>query len=333
LNRHVVHRRRFVGVLGAATAAAAVGLPTRRLRAAEAPLRIGFQKYGSLTLLKARATLEPRLAARGVDVRWVEFPAGPQMLEAMNVGAIDLAGVGEAPPIFAQAAATDFVYIANQPAAPRAEAIVVPDGSKLQAVVELKGRRLALTKGSNVHYLVLKAFERAGVAYRDVDVVFLPPADARAAFERGAVDAWAIWDPYFAAAQRQVGARVLVDATGLASNHQFFLATRRYADAHPAVIAATVDELASLDAWARGHPAEVGRLLAPQLGLDAAIVELAASRFAYGVRPISAAVAAEQQKIADAFRELNLIPAPIRVADALPSDLLAKALQVSRADD
>ena len=329
MSLHSPSRRRTLAALSAG--ALTSSLPALA-SAASAPLRIGFQKYGTLTILKARGTLEKRLAATGVEVRWAEFPAGPQMLEAMNVGSIDFGTVGEAPPIFAQAASTDFVYIANQPAAPQAEAIVVPPGSKLSSASELKGKRLALNKGSNVHYLVLKALERAQVAYRDVDVVFLVPADARAAFERGAVDAWAIWDPFLAAAQRQLGARVLVDATGLASNHQFFLATRRYADANPATIAAVVDELVQLDAWADKHLNDVARLLAPQIGLDVPIVELAAGRFAYGVRPISAAVASEQQKIADAFQALKLIPSPIRVADALPSGSLASALQISQAN-
>jgi sulfonate transport system substrate-binding protein len=147
-------------------------------------LRIGYQKYGTLTLLKARGDLEKRLAPQGVDVRWTEFPAGPQLLEGLNVGSIDFGTVGEAPPIFAQAAGADIVYLANQPPAPAAEAIVVPKGSAVKTVADLKGKRIALNKGSNVHYLLVKVLEHAGLKYGDVQTVFLPPADARAAFER-----------------------------------------------------------------------------------------------------------------------------------------------------
>jgi len=148
--------------------------------------------------------------------------------------------------------------------------------------------------------------------------VFLPPADARAAFERGAVDAWVIWDPFLAAAEKQLGARVLADGKGLVSNHQFYLASRGYAQKKPEVVRAIVDELARLDRWAEKSPKEVAQLLAPQIGLDVAVAEISAQRFAYGIQPISAPVAAEQQKIADAFAELKLIPKPIRIADALP---------------
>jgi sulfonate transport system substrate-binding protein len=284
-------------------------------------LRIGFQKYGTLTLLKARGDLEKRLAPQGITVKWAEFPAGPQLLEGLNVGSIDFGTVGEAPPIFAQAAGADLVYVANQPPAPAAEALIVPKGSTLRSVAELKGKKIALNKGSNVHFLLVKLLEKSGLKYSDVQTVFLPPADARAAFERGAVDAWVIWDPFLAAAEQQIGARVLADGRGVVANHQFYLAARPYADKHPEVIQAIVEELAKLDRWADGKPKEVAQLLAPQIGLDLSITELAASRFAYGIKPISQAVAADQQKIADVFFDLKLIPKTIRIADALPRQL------------
>jgi sulfonate transport system substrate-binding protein len=182
---------------------------------------------------------------------------------------------------------------------------------------------VALNKGSNVHYLLVKALEQAGVPYAAIQPVFLAPADARAAFEKGAVDAWVIWDPFFAAAEKQLGARILADGKGLVSNHQFYLATRSYAEKRPQVIQAIVDELARLDAWAEKNDKEVAAVLSPQIGLSAEITEVAASRFAYGIRPISPAVAAEQQKIADAFFELKLIPKAIRVSDALPGKAVA----------
>lgn len=280
-------------------------------------LRIGFQKYGTLTLLKARGDLEKRLAPLGVEVKWTEFPAGPQLLEGLNVGSIDFGTVGEAPPIFAQAAGADLVYVAHQPPAPAAEAIVVHADSPIRSVAELKGRKVALNKGSNVHYLLVKALEKAGVAYADLQVAYLPPADARAAFERRSVDAWVIWDPFLAAAQQQLGVRVLTDGKGLVANTQFYLAARPYAEQQPKVVQAIIDELAKLDAWAAQHPKEVAEVLSPQVGLDVATTRRATDRFAYGIQPISPTVIAEQQKIADAFHQLKLIPKPIRVADAL----------------
>ncbi|WP_226936459.1 sulfonate ABC transporter substrate-binding protein [Janthinobacterium sp. GW458P] len=280
-------------------------------------VRIGYQKYGTLTLLKGRGTLEKRLAEQGVGVKWTEFPAGPVLLEGLNVGSIDFGTVGEAPPIFAQAAGANLVYVGNEPASPASEAIVVPKGSGLRTLADLKGKKIALNKGSNVHYLLLKALEKAGVAYADIQPVFLPPADARAAFERGSVDAWAIWDPFLAAAEKQLGARVLADGKGLVANYQFYLASRTYAEKHPEILRIVLDEVAKVDDWGRNNPDEVATILSAQTGLGKDVVALAAARYAYGVKPVSVDVIASQQRVADAFSSLKLIPKPIVVKDAL----------------
>ncbi|WP_256079474.1 sulfonate ABC transporter substrate-binding protein [Massilia sp. YIM B04103] len=313
-NKRVL-RRRALGMLVAGIVAGS--LPGSARAQGRPVLRIGLQKYGTLTLLKGRGTLERRLAARGIDVKWTEFPAGPVLLEGLNVGSIDFGTVGEAPPIFAQAAGADLVYVGNEPPSPTSEAIVVPKNSALRGVADLKGKKVALNKGSNVHYLLLKALEKAGLAYRDIEPVFLPPADARAAFERGSVDAWAIWDPFLAAAEKQLGARVLADGRGLVSNHQFYLASRSYAQKNPEIVGIVIDELAAVDEWGKRNQKEVAAILAQQTGLDTSVVELAAARYAYGVKPVSHEVIREQQKVADAFAALKLIPKPIAVKEAL----------------
>lgn len=319
-------RRRFLAAALVAATGLAYGLfagPAEAQSQTVNPklLRIGYQKYGTLTLLKARGTLEKRLAPQGITVKWTEFPAGPQLLEGLNVGAVDFGTVGEAPPIFAQAAGAQLAYIGNEPPSPTAEAIVVPKGSPLKSVADLRGKRIALNKGSNVHYLLVRVLEKAGIPYNEIQTVYLPPADARAAFERGAVDAWVIWDPFLAAAEKQLGARVLADGRGadgknVVSNHQFYLASRPYAQARPDVVKLILEELAALGAWAEKNPKDASSVLTTELGLEPAVVDLAISRFAYGAKPVTPEVLAEQQRIADVFHSLKLIPRPIRVADA-----------------
>ncbi|MBB5609230.1 MULTISPECIES: sulfonate ABC transporter substrate-binding protein [unclassified Janthinobacterium] len=319
-NRHEnrLSRRTTVGLLFAAVAGVlASSMPMAVQAQAQPEVRIGYQKYGTLTLLKGRGTLEKRLSEQGVTVKWTEFPAGPVLLEGLNVGSIDFGTVGEAPPIFAQAAGANLVYVGNEPASPGSEAIVVPKGSGLRTLSDLKGKKIALNKGSNVHYLLLKALEKAGIAYSDIQPVYLPPADARAAFERGSVDAWAIWDPFLAAAEKQLGARVLADGKGLVANYQFYLASRQYAEKNPEILRIVLDEIAKVDDWGRNNPDEVATVLSAQTGLSRDVVALAASRYAYGVKPVSVDVIASQQKVADAFSSLKLIPKPIVVKDAL----------------
>lgn len=311
-------RRRALGWLAAGVAGAfGSGLPRPSFAQPDKVLHIGYQKYGTLVILKGHGTLEKRLAAQGVQVQWTEFPAGPALLEALNVGSIDFGTAGEAPPIFAQAAGADLVYVGNEPPSPVSEAIVVPKHSPLKSVAELKGKKVALNRGSNVHYLLVKALEKAGLDYRDVQTAYLAPADARAAFERGSLDAWAIWDPFLAAAQTQIGARILTDGRGIVANRQFFLASRGYAKKNPTIIASLLEELDAIDQWASTHPNETADVLAEQTGLDRASVELATRRLSYGVKPVTPAVIADQQKIADVFADLKLIPQRINVADAV----------------
>ncbi|WP_313738373.1 sulfonate ABC transporter substrate-binding protein [Pseudomonas sp.] len=280
-------------------------------------LRIGYQKYGTLVLLKAKGSLEKRLAEQGIQVQWNEFPGGPQLLEGLNVGSIDFGVTGETPPVFAQAAGADLLYVAYEPPAPHSEAILVPKDSKIQSVAELKGKKVALNKGSNVHYLLVRALQDAGLKYSDIQPVYLPPADARAAFERGSVDAWVIWDPYQAAAERQLQARTLRDGDKLVDNHQFYLASRSYANQHPAVISALVEEVNSVGQWAQVHPQEVTAQVAPLLGLPADITLTSMERQGFGAQLITPEVVTAQQKIADTFQALKLIPKPLTIKDVI----------------
>jgi sulfonate transport system substrate-binding protein len=312
--RHWLGQLAIAGLVLSATSVPALAQSKPEL------LRIGFQKSASLlTLQKSQGTLEKRLAPLGVGVKWVEFPAGPQLLEGLNVGSVDVGFVGEAPPIFAQAAGARFVYIGFDPAAPEAEAIVVPKDSPVKSVADLKGKKVALNKGSNVHYLLVKALEKAGLKYSDIQPVFLPPADARAAFERGSVDAWAIWDPFLAAAEKQAGARILVDGRGVVNNYAYYLGERSYVEKYPQVIQALFDDTVQQASALKADVKQAAAKIAPLQGLDTDVVERALHRYQFGVKPLTPAVAAEQQKIADVFHQLQLIPKPIRIADALPA--------------
>ncbi len=301
-------------VLLVAAFAALGSLPAR---AADKVVRIGYQKYGTLILLKAKGGLEERLKPLGYNVTWTEFPAGPQLLEALNAGAIDFGSTGEAPPIFAQAAGAALSYVANEPPAPLGEAILVPKDSSIRSVADLRGKTVALNKGSNVHYLLVRALEKAGVAYSEIKPVFLAPADARAAFERGSVDAWAIWDPYYAAAQAATGARTLVTGADLVPNVQFYLATRDFATQDGKAVDALVEALDDTDRWAGKNTAEVAGQLGSAVHIPAPIIATALERQSYGVARIDAGVVAEQQKIADAFAALHLLPKPVSIAAAV----------------
>jgi sulfonate transport system substrate-binding protein len=280
-------------------------------------VRIGYQKYGTLNVLKAEGSFEKSLAARGISVTWILFSAGPQLLEALNAGSIDLGHTGEAPPIFAQAAGVNLVYFGNQPPFPKGEGVLVKKDSPIQNVSDLKGKRIALNKGSNVHFFLVKLLDKYGLKLDEMTLSYLTPADAWAALEGGSVDAWVIWDPFMTAAIDRSGARVLQDAEGVAANREFFLADRRFAEAHQDILLAVRDAVTRCGTWVTTKPEEVVHYLAPQLGMSETVISKVIRATPWGFQPISDQVVSDQQTIGDTFFALKLIPKEIRVEDAV----------------
>ncbi|MDZ5605467.1 aliphatic sulfonate ABC transporter substrate-binding protein [Pseudomonas sp. RP23018S] len=288
------------------------------LASAEQTLRIGYQKSSTLlTLLKAQGSLEQRLKAEGVRISWHEFPSGLPLLEALNLGNVDLsADVADTVPVFTQAAGAKLTYFAREAPSPTAQAILVSADSPLKTLADLKGKRVAVTKAAGSHYLLIQALAKAGLTFKDITPAYLIPADGRAAFENHKVDAWVTWDPYVASAQRQQGARILADGSGLASYQRYYLAGSEYAQAHPQVLQQVYLALREAGAWAKANPADAAGILGPLWGnLDSATVQQANARRSYDVQPVKRENLAEQQRIADAFWREGLLPRAVDAED------------------
>lgn len=282
-----------------------------------ASLRIGYQKGSiSLVLAKQHGLLEQRFA--NTKVQWIEFPAGPQMLEALNIGSLDIGSTGDIPPIFAQAAGADLLYIGAEPAKPQAEVILVPKASTLASVAELKGKRIALQKGSSAHNLLLRSLAKAGLSIRDVQPVYLAPADARAAFERGSVDAWAIWDPFYSAIDVEGKARVLADGQGLGLIGPFMLGARGYVEANPEFVGHLLEQISQAEALTRSDEAGSIRTLAAFMGMPEEVVRRSFShRPASPVLAVSDEIIAAQQRTAQLFFDNRLLPRQVQIAPAV----------------
>ncbi len=300
-----------------ATAMLAGALAPLRLSAAtKGTLKIGYQRSSTaLVLLKSRGWLESKLAPLGYDVTWALFPSGPPMLEALNANAVNLAFTGETPPVFAQAAGVPVVYIANSVPHPHSEAILVPASSTITTVAGLKGKKVAVAKGSSANYLLVSAVEKAGLSFSDITPVYLQPSDARAAFQGGNVDAWAIWDPFYAAAE-QAGAKKIIDASGVVPNHDFYLSRRDFAEANGAALNATIAQIQAMETWLPNNRAAAATEIAPSIGLPQPLLLSSFERQTYGVSKITPVVLRDQQKVADIFYKLGLIPSPVTVATA-----------------
>lgn len=204
----------------------------------------------------------------------------------------------------------------------------------MRTLADLRGRKIALQKGSSAHYLLVRAVAKAGLKWGDITPIYLPPSDARAAFEKGAVDAWAIWDPFYAATEVDVQPRVLVTGEGLSGNNSFYLASTAFTQQHPAALAAIFEALTEADAYVQSHRKEAAQQVAAFSGLGLATVHRFLER-----RPpspttaLSATNVADQQRVADAFFELGLIPKPVKVADIVwqpPQGLAARQAVAAR---
>ncbi|KQO12622.1 sulfonate ABC transporter substrate-binding protein [Acidovorax sp. Leaf76] len=306
-----IHRRTVLGAIAALSSglAAAQGKPET--------LRIGLQKSSTLTtILRTRGTLEQLLAPLNVKVTWHEFTSGLPLLEALNLGNIDVsADVADTVPVFAQAAGANLTFVAQESPSPSAQAIVVRADSPIKTVADLKGKKIGFAKAAGVHFLLIAALEKSGLSFKDIEPAYLTPADGRAAFERGAIDAWVVWDPFLAAVQKQSAVRVLADGRDLASYQRYYLAGTPYAQARPDVLRVFFNELQKAGVWVKQSPKDAAALLAPVWGLDAGVIELANSRRSYEVRAVVPAALTEQQRIADAFFAEKLLPKRVNALD------------------
>jgi sulfonate transport system substrate-binding protein len=280
-------------------------------------VRIGVQASSALTMiLRSQGTLERALAPLGVEVRWSEFATGPALFQALNDGSVDLtADMADAVPVVGQAKGTRLTYVAQEAPSPKAAALVVRDGSPIAGIADLKGRRIAVTRATGLHYMTIVALQQSGLTFSDIVPVYVTPAEGKAALLAGKADAWATRDPYLAAAQRQSKVRILTDGRYLTDYARYYLAATPFVEARPDVVLRYFEELQKTGAWVRQNPAEAAALLAPLWKLDADTVALANSRRSYAVRLVRRDYFGEQQKIADHFFAEGLLPRRLATKD------------------
>jgi sulfonate transport system substrate-binding protein len=305
-----------IGILAIATASATSAMAQT---SSADTIRVGYQKSSTLTaILKTNGELEKALAPLGVRISWHEFTSGLPLLEAINTGNIDFgADVADTVPLFAQAAGAKLAYIAEEAASPSAQAILVAAESPIKGIADLKGKKVAVTKGAGSHFLLLAALARSGLSFKDISPAYLTPADGRAAFIGGNVDAWVAWDPFLTSAQRQSNARVLADgSSGLASYKRYYLCSAAFADRRGDALNVVFGKLDETGKWVKAHPKDAAALLAGLWGIDAATVEEANSHRSYKVGVVTAPGLSEQQRIADAFFAEGLLPVKVNAGEA-----------------
>jgi len=287
------------------------------VRAEDKPteIRIGTQKGGLFPAVRQRQTLENAFRPLGIEVKWIDFQFGPPLLEAINVGSVDFGFVGDTPPIFAQAGGAKIRYTAAVKSEGDNQAIIVPKESPIKTLADLKGKRVAFAKGSSAHNLVVAALEKAGLSWSDITPAPLAPADATAAYVKGSVDAWSIWDPYLALAELKENARVLVFDKDVHKPNAYYIASSDFVEKYPSLVAKLNTTFASEGAWANAHHEEVAKAQAEATGVDIDAIRRFVNRSTYSVVPLDADVIKTQQAVADRFAKLGLIPKPVNISD------------------
>jgi sulfonate transport system substrate-binding protein len=302
-----------------AGAAALSALPLVAKAQGATNFRIGWQKGGVFALAKGTGALEKRLEPRGISVSWNEFSSGPPLLEALGAAAIDFGSTGDIPPLFAQSAGGDLLYVASSKGSIDGSAILVKKDSPIQSLADLKGKKIAYKRGSSAHNLTVKALRTVGLTLNDIETVDLGPPDAAPAFANNQIDAWTIWDPYYAIAAQAADSRVLVTTEGIVDSWGYYLANGGFTKANPDVILDVIDELGKVGAAAQanldatvgeiskitGVPPDIQKIALTRKGADlGAIAVLTPDNLAY------------QQALADEFFDLKIIPKKLDIASA-----------------
>jgi sulfonate transport system substrate-binding protein len=315
LVQEIVMKRREFLKLSVGTAAVAA-LSSRAMgEAGPKEIRIGTQKGGFFPAVRQRHTLEDAFKPLGIEIKWIDFQFGPPLLEAINVGSVDFGYVGDSPPIFAQAAGAAIRYVAAVKSDGNMQAIIVPHDSPIKTLADLRGKRIAFGRGSSAHNLLVAALEKAGLSWSDITPAPLAPADATAAFVKGSVDAWSIWDPYLALAELKQNARVIAFDKDVHKPNAFYIAGSGFVEKYPALVARLNGVFASEGIWADQHHEEVAQAQAEATGVDIEAIRRFVDRSNYRVVPVDDEVIRSQQAVADRFVRLALIPKPVKVSE------------------
>ncbi|MGF6446204.1 ABC transporter substrate-binding protein [Paraburkholderia youngii] len=276
---------------------------------ADTTLKVGDQQLQTRGILEASGQLKDV----PYKIEWFNFPAAQPLGEALNAGAIDVGGLGDAPLIFAYAAGARVRAVAATRSTPTDLAIIVPDASPIRTAADLKGKRIATTRGSIGHYLAIATLERAGIKLSDVSLRFMQPADAKAALASGNVDAWSTWDPYVALAEQRDQDRSIANGVNLSSGLSFQAATETSIKDKHAEIADFLKRVAAGQRWALSHPDEVAAMQSKVTGLPPEVLMTVYQRAQLHPVVIDDGLIAEQQKTADLYHRADVIKTPLDV--------------------
>jgi sulfonate transport system substrate-binding protein len=310
-------RKLFIGLAVALSAAILAGCGPKD--SGQATLKVGSQRGGTKAALIASGALE----GAPYKIEWSEFPAAQPLLEALAAGAVDLGEAGDAPFLFAYAGGAKIKAVQAGRSGGGSTALLVPKGSPIRAIADLRGKKVATGRGSIGHYLLLRLIEDAGLKPGDVTIVFLSPGDAKAAFTSGAIDGWVTWGSYVALARLHDDATVLADGENIMSGLGFEAANQAAIDNKRPQVEDFLRRLAKARRWAAEHPKDFAAVLSKETGLSPEVALYTVERYRAVPAPIDDKTVAEARAVLDRFRSSGAVNTTRDLGDAFDASFNA----------
>lgn len=285
-------------------------------------VRIGHQPHDTFSFLKNNQNLEKSLSRLGYSVEWTEFPTDPQILAALGEGKIDMGYAGSVPAIFAQANDIPLVYIAYDPCLPDSSGILVRESSPIQTLADLKGKKITAPAKTASHYLLIRALLKAALNLNDVNFIDLSPLQGQEAFKQSKVDAWIGWHPFLGELQETMPVRLLTNSQGLINDKNFYLASRSFAENQSQLIRIIMEESRQVGLWASEQPEAAAEVISSNAKIAPSIALKLTKARRFEALPMEYRAVEEQQRIAETFYRLGLLPKRIWVEDAVWKQIL-----------
>ncbi|MGK9429941.1 aliphatic sulfonate ABC transporter substrate-binding protein [Bacillus atrophaeus] len=292
-------------------------------------INIGIQQSLSpLLIAKEKGWFEETFEKEGIKVKWTEFQSGPPQFEGLAADKLDFSQVGNSPVISGQAAGISFKEIGLSQDGLKANGILVKKDSGIDNLKDLKGKKIAVAKGSSGFDFLYKALDQAGLSADDVNIIQLQPDEATSAFENGAVDAWSIWEPYLSIQTLKHEAKIIAngESTDLYSPG-FTLVRTKFADEYPDEVVRFLKVYDKAVAWQKKHIEEAADLYADIKNLDKEVVKNVLNNTEPLNEVINDDIIKAQQETADFQYQTKAINKKIDVKEVVDNSFIKKALK------
>lgn len=263
--------------------------------------------YAPLFVAKHKKWIDEELAKIGAKptLKWTSFLAGPPINESFAAGQQDIGFLGDTPAIIGKSAGINTRIIALTSSGPKSLAVVVPVNSSIKSPKDLKGKKVAVTKGSYAHHLLVLVLKQGGLTTRDVEFINLPNADISTAIQTGNIDAGAVWEPQITKLEAQKIARVLADGTGIKKGALVIIASNDFVTKHRDQLKAFLKAYQRGAAFIRSNPKEAAKLIEQDVNLSTELLLKVFKKFDYN--PAIQAEDIAELKITEEFMKENAL--------------------------